>query len=97
MLVDLQRAIKVGAVLDWAVTVIFNHAAPENCLAFVVGGFQFEPSVVCIHSAAGEKVADCLGANDDIYANRIATAQRRHGRGLAARLPEQPLACGRGS
>ncbi len=38
--------------------------------------FQFEPGVVGIDRAAGEKMANFLGAHDDIDAHGVAAAQR---------------------
>ncbi len=71
--IDLQRAVEVSAFLDRTVAVVFDHAAPENRLAFVVGALQFEPGVVGVDSAAGKKVSDFLRAHDHVDAHGVAS------------------------
>ena len=75
--VDLQRAVEVCTFFDRTLAVALNHAAPEDGLAFVVGAFQFEPGVVGVDSAAGEKVSNFLRAHDYVHAHGVAAAQRR--------------------
>ena len=67
----------MGAFFYRPPAVVFNFAAPEDGLAFVVGALQFEPGVVGIDSAAGEKVSNLFCADYDIDADGIAAAQRR--------------------
>jgi hypothetical protein len=64
--VDLERFVEVRAGFDRAFAVVFDFAAPENGLAFFVGGLEFKPNVEGIDSAAGEEVADFAGADDNI-------------------------------
>src|SRR5438105_15236289 len=64
------------ALLDWPFAVIFDASAPENGLALVVRGLEFEPSVIGIDCAAGKEVSDFLGSNDNIDTHSIAAAQR---------------------
>jgi hypothetical protein len=66
MTVDLERFVEVSAGFDWAFAVVFDFAAPENGLAFFVGGLEFEPDVEGVHGATGEEVADLAGADDDV-------------------------------
>ena len=73
--VDLQRAIEVRAFFHRTFAIVLHHAAPEDGLAFVVRALQFEPGVVGIDGAAGEKVSNLLGAYDHIHAHGIAAAQ----------------------
>jgi hypothetical protein len=75
--VDLQRTIEMRAFFHRTFAIILDHATPEDCLALVVDALQFKPRVVGVDGAAGEKVSDLLGANDDIDADGIAAAQRR--------------------
>src|SRR5271165_6130223 len=72
MRVDLQRTIKVRPLLDGAVAVILDHAAPENSLALIVRALQFEPGVVGVYRAAREEVPDFLGAHHHVHAHGIA-------------------------
>ncbi len=74
--IDLQRAIKVRAFFHRTFAIVLDHAAPENGLAFVVRALQFEPGVVGVDRAAGEKMSDLLGAHDDVHAHGIAAAER---------------------
>src|SRR5947199_268151 len=76
MLVDLKRTIEMRAFFNWTFAVIFDASAPENGLAVVVGGFEFEPCVVGIDGAAGKEVADFLGSNDNIDSHSVTAAQR---------------------
>ena len=72
--IDLQRAVKVRALFHRTVAVVFDHAAPENGLALLVGSLQFEPGVVGIDGAAGKKVADLFRADNHVDAHGITTA-----------------------
>ena len=58
-------------------TVVFDHAAPEDGLSLVVGALEFEPGVVGIDGASGEKVSDFFRADDYVHANGVAAAQGR--------------------
>ncbi len=79
MLVNLQRAIEVRALLHRAFAVVLDHTAPENGLAFVVSGFQFQPGVIGVHGTAGKEVADFLSAHHNIHALSVsATYDRLH-------------------
>ena len=90
--IDLERAIKVRALIDRAFAVVLHHAAPENRAAFVVVAFQFEPAIEGIDRAAGEEMADALGAHHNIDANCVAAADgglhavERRGDGAASAL-----------
>ena len=75
--IDLQRTIKMRALVDGPVAVVLYHAAPEDGLALIVGSLEFQPRVVSIDSAAWEEVADFFCAHDHIHAHRIAPTQRR--------------------
>jgi len=70
----------VSAFFDRTLAVALDHAAPENCLTSVVRALQFEPRIVSVDRAAGEKVADLFSADDDIYAHCIAPPQRQAAR-----------------
>ena len=72
--VDLQRTIKVRAGLDGAFAVVFDLAAPENLLAFFVGGLQFQPNIEGVYGAPRKEVANLARSNDDVHANIIAAA-----------------------
>src|SRR5271170_2296201 len=65
--VELQRTIKMRALFDRAFAAVLDHAAPEYGLTFFIRGFQFEPGVVGVDGAAGEKVADLLGAHHHVH------------------------------
>ena len=39
VIVDLQRAVEMGAFFDWALAAVLDHAAPEDDLSFVIRGF----------------------------------------------------------
>src|SRR5260370_38383973 len=54
--VYLQRTVKVSSGLDGAFAVVFDFSAPENCLAFFIGGLQFKPYVESVHGPAGANV-----------------------------------------
>ena len=58
--IDLQRTVKVRALFNWTFAIVLNHAAPEDGLSLIVGGFQFEPRVVGIDGAAGKEVSNFL-------------------------------------
>ena len=60
--------------LDRAFAVVFNLAAPENGLAFFVGGLQFEPNIEGVYRPTREKVTYLARANDHVHANIIAAA-----------------------
>src|SRR5258708_3145066 len=75
--VDLQRAVEVRAFFYRAFAAIFDCAAPENCLPFVVDGFQFKPCVVSVDRATGKKMSDLFCAHDYIHAYSVAATQRR--------------------
>src|SRR5690348_883138 len=77
VLVDLQGTVEVRAGLDRPLTVVLNHATPKQRLAFVVSTLQLHPGVVSVDRAAGEKVAQLLGAHDHIYPHRITTTNYR--------------------
>src|ERR1051326_2208287 len=77
MRINLQRAVEMRTLLDWAMAVVFYHAAPEDGLAFIVFAFQFEPRIVGIDGTAGEEVANFFRAHDYVHAHRIAAPQRR--------------------
>ena len=74
VLVNLQRAVEVRSGFDWPFAIVLDHAAPEDDLALVVGGLQFQPGVVGVDSATGEKVADlyCADDHDDSYGDSAA-------------------------
>ncbi len=57
--------------------VILNHAAPENCLAFVIHSFEFQPRIVGINRAPWKEMPDPLSSNHDVDTNRIAAADGR--------------------
>src|SRR5258708_10779724 len=50
--VNLERPIEVRALLNRAFASVFNHAAPEDSLVFIIGGLQLEPNVQSVLSAA---------------------------------------------
>ena len=77
VLVNLKRAIEVGAGFDRAFAVVLDHAAPENCLSFVVGGLELEPGVVGVHGATREKMADLLCAHYNINTHGVPAAKHR--------------------
>ena len=60
----------MGALLDGALAIVLNLAAPENSLSRGVAPLQFEPDVEGVHGSSGEKVADFFGAYDDVDARR---------------------------
>ena len=64
--VDLERFVEVRAGFDGALAVVFDFAAPEDGLAFFVGGLEFEPDVEGVDGAAGEEVADLASEDDDV-------------------------------
>src|SRR5882724_12785868 len=51
--VDLERFVEVRAGLDGTSAIVIDFAAPENGLAFFVGGLEFEPDVEGVHGSAG--------------------------------------------
>src|SRR5215475_6084789 len=59
--------------LHRAVSKVFHHPAPEDGLTFVVGSLQFEPGIIGIDCAAGEKVANLFCAYHNIHTHAIAT------------------------
>ncbi len=63
--------------LDLAFAIVLDFAAPENGLAFFIGGLQLEPDIEGVHGAAGEEVADLARAHHDVDARVIAAADRR--------------------
>ena len=67
----------MGALLDRAMAVVLDHAAPENRLPLVVGSLQFQPRVVRIDGAAGKEMSNLLCTYDNIDSHRIATSKRR--------------------
>src|ERR1700719_1532437 len=69
--IDLKRFVEMCAGFDGALAVVFNFAAPENGLAFFVGGLEFETDV---EGVAGEEVADFAGADDDVYLDIVTAA-----------------------
>src|ERR1700683_2589048 len=73
--VDLQRAVEVRALFDRTLATILNHAAPEEGLALVVSGFQFEPRVISVDSPAGETVSNLLRSPAYTYAASVAASQ----------------------
>ena len=75
--VDLQGPVEMCALLYRTVSVVFDHAAPEDRLALVVSALQFEPGIVGVDGAPGEEVSNFLGAYHHIHAHRIAAAQCR--------------------
>src|ERR1700676_3571624 len=60
------------ALFDRAFAIVLDHAAPENRLSLVVDTFEFEPGIVGIDRAAGEEMADAIGANYNIDADGVA-------------------------
>src|SRR5437879_1902494 len=68
MLVELKGAIEMRAFFYRAFTIIVHPSAPEQCLAAIIHGFQFQPGIVRIHGAAREKMADAARAHYYIYA-----------------------------
>src|ERR1700719_4973704 len=72
--INLKRFVEMCAGFDGALAVVFNFAAPENGLAFFVGGLEFEPDVEGVDGAAGEEVADFAGADDDVYLDIVTAA-----------------------
>ena len=74
MRIHLQRTIEVRAFFDGPFAVIRNHATPKNCLAFVIDSFELKPSIVGIDRASWKEVPDPLGANHNIDAHSVATA-----------------------
>ena len=56
--IDLQRAVKVRALLDRTFAVVLDLAAPEDGLALVVDALELQPGVVGIDRAAREEVSD---------------------------------------
>ena len=61
------------ALLHRAFAVIFHHAAPEHGLSLVIGALQFQPGVIGVYRAAGEKVSDLFSTDDYIHTQGIAT------------------------
>ncbi len=57
---------------DGAFAVVFDLATPEDGLAFIVDGLEFEPDVKCVDGAAREEVADFAGA--DYYVDEYVVA-----------------------
>src|SRR5438270_3640754 len=55
--IDLQGAVEMSSLFHGAVSVVFDHAAPEDGLAIVIGALEFEPGVVGVDRPAGEKVS----------------------------------------
>ena len=72
--IDLERTVEVGARLDRTFAIVFDFAAPENRLAFFIGGLQLEPDIEGVHCAAGEEVADLARAHNHIHTGVIAAA-----------------------
>ncbi len=77
--IDLQRTIEMRPRLDLAFAVVLHFPAPENRLAFFIGGLEFQPDIEGIHRAAREEVPDLARAHDHIHANVIAPTHRRIG------------------
>src|SRR2546423_14287697 len=77
MSIDLQRTIKVCPFFYRAFSVVFDHAAPENRLVLVVSGFEFQPGVIRVDGAAGEKVPDLFRSDYNINTDRVSAAQGR--------------------
>src|SRR6202030_4347123 len=67
----------MSAVLPRTLAVVFNHSAPENGLAFVIGGFELQPRIVGIDRATGKEMADLLRPNNHVDTNRFAAPQGR--------------------
>src|SRR6266481_2739671 len=72
--VNLKRFVEMRAGFDGTFAVVFDLAAPENGLAFFVGGLEFEPDIEGVHGAAGEEVADLAGADDYVNEDVVASA-----------------------
>src|SRR5258708_1054614 len=89
--VNLERPIEVRALLNRAFSSVFNPAAPEDSLVFIISGLQLEPDVEGGDGAGWEKMADLLCADDHIVDHIVAAANcrvhptgwRRHGAPLA--------------
>ena len=75
VLVDHQRLVEVGALVDRGVLV--RHAAPVDRLAGGVDRLELEPAVVGVDGAAGEEVADAAGADHHVDAGRLAAPDGR--------------------
>jgi hypothetical protein len=57
-----------------AIGFVFGFAAPENRLAVVVYGLEFNPHVEAVNGSAWEKVADFARADDDFQTHFVASA-----------------------
>src|SRR5690242_3701317 len=71
--VDLERFVEVSARFDGTFALVFDFTAPEDGLAFFVGGLELEPDVEGVDGAAWKEVAYFAGADDDVDQNIIAS------------------------
>src|SRR5207244_5104487 len=69
--IELQRAIEVSAFFDGPLSTVFDHAAPENNVAILIGSLKLEPHIERVHRTAREEVSDLARAYDDIHAIRL--------------------------
>src|SRR6266704_7083858 len=67
----------MSALFHRARAVVFNHSAPEDGLALVIGAFELQPRIVGIDRATGKEMADFLRPNDHVAANGFAAPQGR--------------------
>ncbi len=67
-----QRAVKLRAGIHGALALILHHAAPEEDLALIVGGFQFQPAVEGIDRSSGEEVPHADRAHHHVHASGLA-------------------------
>ena len=71
VLIHLKCAIEVCALFYRAFAVIGHASAPENGLAFIIYGLQFQPGIVGIHSAARKEVSNGAGARYHVDAHCV--------------------------
>src|SRR6267143_4537365 len=67
----------MSALFHRALAVVFNHSAPEDDLALVIGAFELKPRIVGIDRATGKEMADLLRPNDHVDTNGFAALQGR--------------------
>src|SRR3982074_2033260 len=67
----------MSALFHRPLAVVFNHSAPEDGLALVIGGFELQPRIVGIDRATRKEMADLLRPDDHVDANGFAAPQGR--------------------
>ena len=69
--IDLQRAVKVRAFFYGSLAIVFHFSAPENDLAAIICAFEFQPSVIGIHSSGRKGMSDRARAYNHVHAHSI--------------------------